>query len=270
MWWQYHFGMRERPAGDFNYEQLGIDYSAIRRPEPRFGALIRSAFDTSKSLLNVGAGAGSYEPDDMDVVAVEPSASMRAQRPSNLVRAIDATAENLPFEDNSFDASLASITVHQWSNLEAGLREMRRVTKGPVVFFTFEPLSLQKYWLSDYAPEMMSYESGRMPGFDLIESYLGGSIEIVPVPIPSDCVDGFAEAFYGRPEAFLDERVRRAQSAWGFVSRDVEVASVELLRTELENGSWDLKHGELRARSEYAGSLRLIISRPQKVEKVQP
>jgi SAM-dependent methyltransferase len=252
--------VRERPAGDFNYELQGIDYAAIRQPDPRFGELIRKALGDAKSLLNVGAGAGSYEPEDLEVVAVEPSGSMRAQRPPHLVEAIDAVAENLPFADDSFDASMASITIHQWRDLQSGLREMRRVTKGPVVIFTFEPVAMKNFWLSEYAPEMMSYESGRMPRLEIIEMNVGGNIDVMPVPVPVDCRDGFAEAFYGRPEAFLDERVRRAQSAWGFLPREVEESSVDRLRNALEDGSWDEKHGALRTQDEYLGSLRLIVS----------
>ncbi len=254
--------MREKPAGDFNYEQPGIDYAAIRRPEPRFQQRIRQAFGDATTLLNVGAGSGSYEPDDLEVVAVEPSASMRSQRPAYLVEAIDAMAEDLPFPDNAFDASLASITIHQWSHLEAGLKEMRRVTKGPVVIFTFDPVALKNFWLRDFAPEMMANECGRMPSIDRVQSYLGGYSVVTPVPIPRDCIDGFAEAFFGRPEAFLDERVRRAQSAWGFVSREEEDQSVDRLSKSLEDGSWEQKYGELRHKDEYLGALSLVVASP--------
>jgi ubiquinone/menaquinone biosynthesis C-methylase UbiE len=134
--------MRDRPAGDFDYESGGAHYSAIRQPEPVIAQAIREALGSAHSLLNVGAGAGSYEPLELEVTAVEPSARLREQRPSHLSRAIDAVAENLPFDDRSFDASLASITIHQWSDLEAGLLEMRRVTRGPVVLTTFDPAAL--------------------------------------------------------------------------------------------------------------------------------
>ncbi len=254
--------MREEPAGDFNYEQTGNTYSSIRQPEPRFTSLIRSAFGDAKSLLNVGAGAGSYEPDDMEVTAVEPSESMRLQRPTHLVTAIDAIAEDLPFPDDSFDASLASITIHQWRDLHQGLSEIRRVTIGPVVILTFEPLALGKFWLSEYAPELMKHECGRMPNFDVIKNSLSGSFEAMAVPIPFECVDGFAEAFFGRPEAFLDEKVRNQQSAWGFISHEAQVASIARLQRALEDGSWDEKHGALRKQSEYFGGLSLIVSKP--------
>jgi SAM-dependent methyltransferase len=254
--------MREAPAGDFDYEETGHAYSSVRKSEPRFGVAIRKAFGDAKRVLNVGAGAGSYEPEDLDVVALEPSAVMRAQRPAHLVEAIDGVAEELPFGDCSFDASLASITIHQWRDLGAGLKEMRRVAKGPVVILTFEPVALQRFWLSEFAPEMMQYESGRMPALDEVAAHLGGSVEVSAVPIPHDCVDGFAEAFYGRPEAFLDESVRRSQSAWGFVSPDVEEASVARLSESLRDGTWDQRHGSLRRLLAYEGSLRLVVAMP--------
>lgn len=254
--------MRERPAGDFDYEVKGQVYSSVRQPEPRFGAAIRNAFGDAQRILNVGAGAGSYEPDDLDVVAVEPSATMRAQRPKHLTEAIDAVAEDLPFADNSFDASLASITIHQWKDLGEGLKEMRRVTKGPVVILTFEPVALKKFWLSDYAPEMMEYESGRMPSLDVVAGHLGGRVDVSVIPIPHDCLDGFAEAFFGRPEAFLDERVRSSQSAWGFVTSDVERSSVAHLKESLDDGSWDRRHERLRSIPSYDGSLRLLVANP--------
>jgi len=254
--------MRGAPAGDFDYEKGGADYSAIRRPEPRFAGAIRDALGDASSLINVGAGAGSYEPDDLVVTPVEPSASMRAQRPPHLAPALDAVAEDLPFPDKSFDAALASVTVHQWNDLGGGLAELRRVTKGPVVIMTFDPISLRKFWLADYAPLMMERESGRMPDLDQLAAHLGGNVQIDELSIPADCADGFAEAYFARPEAFLDARVRRSQSAWGFIDRQEERRSVERLRTALEDGSWDRRFGGLRTSSEYSGSLRLVVALP--------
>lgn len=254
--------MRAVPAGDFDYEQDGAHYSAIRRPEPRFARAIRDALGDATNLINVGAGAGSYEPDDLIVTPVEPSASMRAQRPPHLAPALDAVAEDLPFPDRTFDAALASVTVHQWNDLGRGLAELRRVTRGPVVIMTFDPISLGKFWLADYAPEMMERESGRMLDLDQMAAHLGGNVRIDELSIPADCADGFAEAYFGRPEAFLDARVRRSQSAWGFIDRHEEHGSVERLRAGLDDGSWDRRFGGLRTSSEYAGSLRLVVGHP--------
>ena len=254
--------MRAEPAGDFDYEQDGSHYSAIRRPEPRFAQAIRAALGDASSLINVGAGAGSYEPEDITVTPVEPSASMRSQRPAHLAPAVDAAAEDLPYPDGAFDAALASVTVHQWSDLARGLAEVRRVTTGPIVVMTFEPAALRGFWLGDYAPALIERESGRMPELDRLADLLGGDVRIDELPIPADCTDGFAEAYFGRPEAFLDVRVRRSQSAWSFIDPDEETHSVERLRTALEDGSWDTRFGDFRTAPEYAGSLRLVVATP--------
>jgi hypothetical protein len=214
-------------------------------------------------VINVGAGAGSYEPEDLSVTPVEPSASMRSQRPPHLAPALDAVAEDLPFPDESFDAALATVTVHQWADLGRGLAELRRVTRGPVVIMTFDPVPLREFWLAEYAPEMMERESGRMPDLGELAAHLAGDVRIDELPIPADCADGFAEAYFGRPEAFLDARVRRSQSAWGFIDSDEERRSVERLRTALADGTWDRRYGGLRSASEYPGSLRLVVALPR-------
>lgn len=253
--------MRSQPAGDFDYERFGQHYSTVRRPDPRIAALVRQALGKATSVINVGAGAGSYEPVDIEVTPVEPSAVMRSQRPWHLAPAIGAVAGNLPYPDDTFDAALASVTIHQWKDLRGGLTEIRRVTRGPVVILTFDPLSLREFWLADYAPELMARETGRMPPIGLILELLGGQATLQHIPLPADCADGFAEALFGRPEAFLDEAVRRSQSAWGFVDRQVEERSVDALRRALADGTWDQKHGALRTAADYPGSLRLISAR---------
>jgi methyltransferase family protein len=255
--------VRVVPAGDFNYELRGGGYSLIRRPEPRFALKIRDALGDSTSLINVGAGTGSYEPSDMSVTPIEPSETMRAQRPPHLAPAIDAVAEELPFPDKTFDAALASVTVHQWSDLRRGLSELRRVTRGPIVIMTFDPVSLRKFWLAEYAPEMMERESGRMPDLAELVELLAENVRIQELSIPADCADGFAEAYFGRPESFLDAEVRQSQSSWGFVNDHEEHRSVERLRDALEDGSWDSRFGALRTASEYSGALRLLVANPE-------
>ena len=191
-------------AGDVDYSRIGAGYALIRQPDPRIAAHILTAIGDARTVLNVGAGAGSYEPVDREVTAVEPSASMRAQRPDWLTPAIDATSESLPFADRSFDASMATVTVHQWPNRAAGLAEMRRVTRGPVVIMTFDPVPPEHWWLMDYVPELLDVESQRMPALaDLVEE-LGGQVDIIPILVPADCVDGFGQAFFARPERLLD------------------------------------------------------------------
>ncbi|WP_423968799.1 class I SAM-dependent methyltransferase [Bradyrhizobium sp.] len=221
--------------------------------------MIEQALATARTVLNVGAGAGSYEPADRSVTAIEPSASMRAQRPPSLPVAIDAVAEHLPFADNSFDASMATFTVHQWPDLTAGLAEMRRVTRDNLVILTCDPDELDRFWLHDYAPEVISVEARRYPRIEMITAALGGRTEIVPVPIPLDCTDGFGEAYYGRPECLLEPGARRACSAWSFVESPVEARFVEELRSDLSSGKWDAVYGHLRKQAHFDGSLKLIV-----------
>lgn len=250
------------PAGDFDYEALGPGYAQQRRADPRIGALILQALGDAASVLNVGAGAGSYEPEDRYVVAVEPSAAMRAQRPPHLTRAVCAVAERLPFDDGAFDAAMALVTVHQWRDPRRGLSELRRVTRGRVLVLTFDRDALDRFWLAAYAPELIAVERGRYPPIDLICSALGGSTEIRAVAVPSDCVDGFTEAFYARPEMLLDPAVRRSQSAWGFVEEAAHRRAIETLAHDLECGAWDERYGSWRHQPSFDGSLRLIVDHP--------
>jgi len=249
-------------AGDADYGAIGANYARYRRPEPAFAAAIAAALGDAKTLLNIGAGAGSYEPTDLDVTAVEPSAAMRAQRLVGAAPVIDAVAEDLPFPDGSFDAALASFTVHQWRDLRAGLGEARRVTSGPVVILTCDPEALRRSWLNEYAPEVIATEAGRYPETADIQSGLGGSVTITALPIPLTCADGFSEAYYGRPEALLDPGARLANSAWSFVDRAVTERFERTLRADLDSGAWDAQHGHLRTQPSFDGSLRLLVGHP--------
>lgn len=246
-------------AGDADYGRIGDGYARYRRPDPRIASRIRSALGPVRTLLNVGAGAGSYEPADLRVTAVEPSVSMRAQRPPHLPPAIDAAAEDLPFPDDAFDAALASFTVHQWADLDRGLAELRRVTRGPVVILTCDPTALDGFWLAEYAPEVIATEAGRYPALERIRSGLGGEVHAREVPVPLDCTDGFGEAYYGRPEALLDPGARRANSAWSFVPEEAAARAVAALTADLASGAWDARHGHLRTAPEFSGSLRLVV-----------
>jgi hypothetical protein len=249
-------------VGDFDYESKGHGYAIQRRPDPRIARLIHAALGDARTILNVGAGAGSYEPDDRYVVAVEPSARMRAQRPATAVPALDATAENLPFDDDSFEAVMATVTVHQWADVPLGLGELRRVARGPVAVLTFDGDALDRFWLAEYVPELIAAERRRYPPIDTIAKLIGETSEVIEVPVPIDCVDGFTEAYYARPEQFLDPRVRAAQSAWGFVDDPAAERAVERLRADLGSGAWDVRHGHLRSQPEFLGSLRLLVGRP--------
>jgi SAM-dependent methyltransferase len=187
---------------------------------------------------------------------------MRAQRSRGLLPAVDATAERLPFDDGAFDAAMAMVTIHQWSDLDRGLGEMRRVARGPVVILTFDGDALDRLWLAEYAPELVVAEARRMPTIDRILAALGGTATVAEIPIPLDCTDGFTEAFYGRPERFLEPAVRRAQSAWGFVAPGVEDRAVADLRSDLERGVWDARFGTLRTQPWFVGAVRLVVAMP--------
>ena len=249
-------------AGDVDYAAHGQGYARQRRTDPRLQAWVHAALGDARSVLNVGAGSGSYEPTDRHVLAIEPSAAMRAQRPAHLTPAIDAVAEKLPLDDQSFDAAMAIVTVHQWPDVAQGLSELRRVTRGPIVILTFDPDALARYWMADYAPEMLAVERRRFPGIASVVDGLGGACEVHALQIPNDCTDGFSEAFYARPEAFLDPAVRRSQSAWSFVADDVQARIVQRLGAELASGEWDRKHSAWRTKPSFEGSLRGIVSRP--------
>jgi SAM-dependent methyltransferase len=254
--------MSARMAGDFDYETSGGGYAGQRRTDPRIAAYVHAALGPAATVLNVGAGTGSYEPADRDVTAVEPSASMRSQRLPHLTAAIDATAEHLPFPDDSFDAAMATVTIHQWADADQGLREMRRVSRGPVVVLTFDGDALDLLWLSAYVPELISAERRRYPEIGHISDVLGGTSTVTPIPVPADCVDGFTEAYFARPERFLDPAVRQAQSAWGFVDAEAAERGVARLQADLDSGAWDRRYGMLRTQPEFTGSLRLITARP--------
>ena len=253
---------RAQAAGDFDYEAGGAGYAVVRRPDPRIAAYVHAGLGDARTVINVGAGAGSYEPTDREVTAVEPSLAMRQQRPSHLSVAIDAIAEDLPFPDDAFDAAMATVTVHQWRDRVRGLREMRRVSRGPVVVLALDPDVFQRFWLLDYVPEMAAVAKSRDPTTAQLQAELGGSATAAVVPIPIDCVDGFAEAFYARPEALLDPAVRQAQSAWRFIDPDVVERAVERLRNDIASGEWDRVYGSLRHQQDYLGSLVLVVAGP--------
>jgi SAM-dependent methyltransferase len=246
--------------GDADYGRIGVGYAQYRRTDPRIAALVHAALGDARTVVNVGAGAGSYEPSDRHVLPIEPSPEMRRQRAPHLAPAIHGIAEALPFDDDAVDAAMAMVTVHQWPDPVAGLREMRRVARGPVLVLTFDPTELGRLWLTDYAPELQQVDAGRCPSIETITAALGQSTEVRPVPIPIDCVDGFTEAFYARPESLLDPAVRRAQSSWSFLAPGVEERAVQALAADLASGAWDERYGSHRTQPNFEGAVRLITS----------
>jgi SAM-dependent methyltransferase len=251
-----------------DYDHHGRTYARHRIPDPRIEQRIHAALGSARTVLNVGAGAGSYEPTDRWVLAVEPSATMRAQRRAGAAPVISARAEALPFDDDSVDAAMACVTIHHWEPPDAGLAEMRRVARGPVVVFTFE-LDALPAWQLDFLAEGVAIERPRFPAIDDVVVALGGHARVERIPTPGDCTDGFFEAFWRRPEALLDPSVRRAQSIWAMLDSAVEQRIVARLSSALESGAWDAEHGHLRQQESYDGALRLVISEaPSKVPRV--
>ncbi|HEX4186375.1 MAG TPA: methyltransferase domain-containing protein [Solirubrobacteraceae bacterium] len=250
-----------RPRPRVDYDRRGRSYSEHRRADPRIAARIHAALGDARTVLNVGAGTGSYEPRDRWVLAVEPSATMRAQRPAGSPPAIAAHAEALPLDDGTVDAAMACVTIHHWDPPRTGLAELRRVARGPVVVFTFELEGLPE-WQKDYLREGLALERPRFPPIEEIAAALGGHVRVERIPTPGDCVDGFFEAFWRRPEALLDPSVRAAQSVWALLEPDVEERVVQRLAAALDSGAWDAEHGHLRGRESFDGALRLVISEP--------
>jgi SAM-dependent methyltransferase len=242
------------------YDTIGATYSVTRRTEPRIAAQVWAALGDARTVLNVGAGSGSYEPAGRDVTAVEPSAVMRAQRPAGAAPCVDATAESLPFQDQSFDAAMAVATIHHWQDPVAGLREMRRVARRVVVFThdTTETGWLHRFWLTrDYLPEFADLLIGR-PSLTELARAIGARIE--PVLIPWDCADGFFEAYWRRPEAYLDENVRRGVSGWARVGPEAEERAVRSLRADLASGRWAQRNRDLADLEAAELGLRLLIA----------
>ena len=239
------------------YDAIGVTYGVTRRTDERIAAQIWTALGDARTVLNVGAGSGSYEPPDRQVVAVEPSAVMRAQRPAGAAPCLAAKAERLPFVDSAFDAAMAVATTHHWQDPIAGLRELRRVADR-VVVFTFDLDGLSQFWLTrDYLPELAELVADH-PSLSEQARTLGA--RVVPVPIPWDCADGFPEAYWRRPEAYLDDDVRRGMSIWSRLGPDVERRAVLRLRDDLASGRWATRNRELINLDAADLGLRLLIA----------
>ena len=237
------------------YDTIGIDYADLRRPDPRIAALIDAALGDARSVLNVGAGTGSYEPAGRVVTALEPSAEMVAKRPAGAAPVVQGRAEELPFAGASFDAVMAVLTVHHWSDQAKGLAELRRVSRGRVVILTFDPAA--RPWLTDYLPQLAALDEAAMPAIDSYERVLG-PVAITSVPVPGDCSDGFLYAYWRRPRAYLDPRIRSGSSSFWLLD-EVE-AGLERLRADLDSGEWERRYGALLECDSYDAGYRLIVA----------
>jgi len=242
-----------RPA----YDTIGVNYSDLRKPDPRIASAIQSALGPARTVLNVGAGAGSYEPADRHLTAIEPSMEMIRQRRVSAATVIQGQAEDLPFEDNSFDASMAVLTIHHWSDKAKGVAEMRRVTRGKIVLLTYDP-AYRGFWLTDYIPGLVTLDEAQMPRMTDYETWLG-PVEISAVPIPHDCEDGFLCAYWRRPAAYLDPRIRAAISSF-WKLKDVSEGLTKLA-ADLDTGAWAERYSDLVGLDECDLGYRLVTTR---------
>jgi SAM-dependent methyltransferase len=246
------------------YNRVGRRYSARRRTDPRIAAAVEGALGDARSVVNVGAGTGSYEPAGREVIAIEPSAVMIAQRPAGAAPVIQAAAESLPLADDSVDAAMAIFSDHHWSDRAAGMREMRRVARERVVLLNADPALGDRFWLvRDYLPSFMDLvpEPYREPGHWKAElRELLGGLEVSAVPVPHDCRDGFFVAYWRRPEAYLDEAVRESISVFHLLPPAEVDAAVERLRSDLRDGTWAARNAGLLGRSELDVGLRLVLA----------
>lgn len=238
------------------YDSIGGTYEFLRKRDPRIARLIHKAIGDARSVVNVGAGTGSYEPSDREVTAVEPSKVMIAQRPDGSARVVQASAEDLPFEHNSFDAAMAVLTIHHWSDQARGLAEMRRVSRGPVVLLTFDPAS--RPWLTDYLPELARLDEQQMPKMEQYSEWLG-EVQITTVPVPHNCTDGFLYAYWRRPEAYLDPHFRSGSSSF-WALPDLQ-SGLDRLQADLNSGAWEKRYSDLLAAKNYDAGYRLVVAR---------
>jgi SAM-dependent methyltransferase len=237
------------------YDSIGVKYAELRKPDPRIAKVIESALGQAKTVLNVGAGTGSYEPADRSVTAVEPSREMIRKRSPAAAQAIQASADDLPFGDKSFDAAMAILTIHHWPDKEAGLREMRRVTRGRIVLLTFDPT--HRPWLTDYLPELAALDEAQAPTMSDYERWLG-PVRITPVLVPHDCIDGFLYAYWRRPAVYLDARIRSGSSSfWAIKNAE---GGLQNLKADLESGTWERRYAELLTLEEYDAGYRLVVA----------
>jgi SAM-dependent methyltransferase len=252
------------PERSTRYERIGHGYARLRREDPRIATPITAALGDARTVVNVGAGAGSYEPRDRYVIAVEPSDVMAAQRPPELPPAIRATAGRLPLRDNSVDAAMAILTIHHWdAEREAGVRELRRVATGPVAILTYVPEVSNEMWLvKDYLPEVGELDRQIFPPTDQLAAWLGGAVEVRTLPVHRDSPDWMFGSFWAHPERVLSRDARNATSGFARTPEATVARVVSALERDLRSGDWDRRHGHLRELEELDVGLRLVVGTP--------
>ena len=243
------------------YDQIGRGYAATRQPDARIGRRIVAALDGCESVVNIGAGSGSYEPEDRSVVAVEPSGRMISRRRPGAAPVLRGVAGDLPFRAGAFDASLAILTLHHWPDWRRGVAEMARVARRTVAILTWETQAGSSFWLLDYLPEILAMDLPRFPTMAEIGAATGRRFEVEPVPVPRDCQDGFLGAWWARPESYLDAEVHRGISTFQQVDPAAVARGLDRLDGDLRSGRWDERYGGLRTPAETDLGYRLVVAR---------
>jgi SAM-dependent methyltransferase len=245
------------------YDAIGAGYAGTRREDPALRERIHAALGDARTVVNVGAGTGSYEPTDRHVIAIEPSDVMAGQRPAGAAPALRATAAALPLRDGGVDAAMAVLTVHHWDDAqERGVRELRRVARGPVVIVSYDPAVCAGMWLMDYLPEIAALDRRSFPPPATLAAWLGGAVRIEPVLSARDTPDWNLGSFWAHPERVLDPAARAATSGFARMPPAVVERAVAAVERDLASGAWDARHGHLRALAAYDAGLRLIVARP--------
>ncbi len=243
------------------YNEIGVSYSTTRRPDPRIEQQILDALGNARSVVNVGAGTGAYEPADRDVLAIEPSSVMRAQRPAGAARCIDGHAEALPLLDHSFDAAMALLSLHHWKDWRAGVHELRRVARTRIVIFTYDPAFAGSWWLKrDYLSKLVALDIARFPTIAEQAAAAGEDTAIEAVPIPHDCADGFLGAYWRRPRAYLDPDIRAGISTFHLPGADALLGGLEHLANDLDDGRWKQRNRDILDRTELDLGYRLLVA----------
>lgn len=251
-------------AAPARYDRIGHGYAATRREDPRLRERILAALGDARSVVNVGAGTGSYEPRDREVIAIEPSRVMAAQRPPTAALAVRAMAQRLPLADGSVDAAMALLTLHHWDeHQEQGVRELRRVATGPVILLTCDPEVSGAMWLmADYLPEVAELDRVTFPSTERLAAWLGGRTQVEAVPVRRDSPDWTLMSFWAHPERVLDAAARQATSGFSRMPSAVVERVVAAVGRDLENGTWNARHGQLRTLDAYDAGLRLVLNTP--------
>jgi SAM-dependent methyltransferase len=243
------------------YDRIGVEYTVTRRPDPRIATQIHGALGDARSIANVGAGAGAYEPFDREVVPIEPSERMIAQRSPRLAPAIRGHAESLPLAPGSVDAAMACMTLHHWVDWRVGIHELRRVARKRVVIFTYDYSYATRFWLlRDYLPKLARLDCARFPAIEEQRVATGDEVRMEPVPIPHDCLDGFLAAYWRRPAAYLDERTRSGISTFRLPGAERLLDGLDRLAEDLRTGRWEARNQDILGCEELDLGYRLLIT----------